>query len=488
MRKSIITTCVTLILISQISIQAASAETLDCLWTDMSLCIDLKEAHSTYISEIKKEHNINESLLRKIDTIFRPIADDEDKIAKINLKIEQVQKRLWNSKKERRISALLDYVIYRLMEYPFYLEQVQYDSPDEIKDEFLNDETYKAPVLIDGDIIAVIETNIGTIKLKLYNTSVPKTALNFIWLWEQGYYKDVIFHRVIKDFMIQWGDPDGLGFGWESLYGENFEDEFDPRLTNIRGTISMANSWPDTNGSQFFINVVDNNFLDNKHPVFGQVVEWMDIVDKISRIKVDTRDRPVVEIKMIDVNIQTYNNGKYVDYDFNLETELNKLEKVLADRDAVRERKLEAKARADKGRIATEQDKVVVHYKGILEDGTIFDSSYERDNPIEVDLSMNQVILGFKQGIIGMKIGDKKSIVLEPTEAYGEYDVTKTQEFPLADLKAQWMTPVEWEYLQSVMWKLKILKVTEDTVTLDVNHPLAGESLNFEIEFIKFVN
>lgn len=163
----------------------------------------------------------------------------------------------------------------------------------------------------------------------------------------------------------------------------------------------------------------------------------MDIVDKISRIKVDTRDRPVVEIKMIDVNIQTYNNGKYVDYDFNLETELNKLEKVLADRDAVRERKLEAKARADKGRIATEQDKVVVHYKGILEDGTIFDSSYERDNPIEVDLSMNQVILGFKQGIIGMKIGDKKSIVLEPTEAYGEYDVTKTQEFPLADLKAQ---------------------------------------------------
>lgn len=347
---------------------------------------------------------------------------------------------------------------------------------------------YEAPAIENGDTIATIKTNNGTIKLKLYKNLAPKTAINFIWLSEQGYYNDVIFHRVIKDFMVQWGDPDGTGSGWESIYGESFEDEFDSSLKNNRGTIAMANSGPATNGSQFFINVVNNNFLDNKHTVFWVVVEGMDIVDKISKMKTDASDRPEKEVKMIDVNIQTYNEGKYTDYEFNLETELSEVEKLSAERNAVIAAEQAEKAEANKDRVATDQDQVLVHYKWTLEDGTTFDSSYERNEPIEVNLVENQVIPGFKQGVIGMKIGDKKTVTLAPVDAYGEYSEENTQEFPLSDLTAQGITPVAGETVPSMMWQLKVITVTEETVILDVNHPLAGQTLIFDLELVNFVN
>ena len=347
---------------------------------------------------------------------------------------------------------------------------------------------YEAPAIENGDIIATITTNNGTIKLKLFKDLVPKTAINFMGLSEQGYYKDVVFHRVIKDFMVQWGDPDGTGSGGQSIYGESFEDEFDSSLQNNRGTISMANSGPATNGSQFFINVVNNNFLDNKHSVFGVVVEGMDTVDKISKLKTDASDRPENEVKMIDVNIQTYNEGKYTDYDFNLETELAEVEKLSADRDAAIAEEQEATAEANKDRVATDADQVLVHYKGTLADGSIFDSSYDRNEPIEVNLAENQVIPGFKNGVIGMKIGDKKTVTLTPADAYGEYSEENTQEFPLSDLTAQGITPVVGGTVPSALWDLKVVALTDVTVTLDVNHPLAGETLTFDLELVNFSN
>lgn len=347
---------------------------------------------------------------------------------------------------------------------------------------------YEAPAIEDNDIIATIKTNNGTIKLKIFKNLVPKTAINFIWLSEQGYYTDVVFHRVIKDFMVQGGDPDGTWSGWESIYGESFEDEFDPSLQNNRGTISMANSGPATNGSQFFINVVNNNFLDNKHSVFGVVVEGMDIVDKISKMKTDASDRPEKEVKMIDVNIQTYNEGKYTDYEFDLEAELSEVEKISAEREAEIAKVQAEKAEANKDRLATDADKVLVHYKGTLEDGSVFDSSYERNEAIEVNLAENQVIPGFKQGVIGMIIGEKKTVTLAPADAYGEYSEENTQEFPLTDLTAQGITPVAGETVPSMMWELKVISVNEETVTLDVNHPLAGQTLIFDLELVNFAD
>ena len=135
--------------------------------------------------------------------------------------------------------------------------------------------------LIENDIVALIKTTNGTITIKLFQDLVPFTVNNFIIHSQDWYYNDVIFHRVIKGFMIQWWDPDGTGMGWTSIYWEKFIDEFHSDLTNIKYSLSMANAWPDTNGSQFFINQADNNFLDNKHSVFWYVIEWTENVEKI---------------------------------------------------------------------------------------------------------------------------------------------------------------------------------------------------------------
>lgn len=177
---------------------------------------------------------------------------------------------------------------------------------------------------------ATIKTNQGGIKLQLFPDQAPKTVKNFVELAKQGYYKGVIFHRVIPDFMIQGGDPTGTGAGGESIYGQAFEDEFSEELFNFKGALSMANAGPNTNGSQFFIVTNENvpadmvgqmkaagypdeviaryqeggtPWLDFHHTVFGQVIEGMDVAQKISQVKRDFRDRPEEDVVIEDVEI-----------------------------------------------------------------------------------------------------------------------------------------------------------------------------------------
>lgn len=145
----------------------------------------------------------------------------------------------------------------------------------------------------DKNSIVILHTNLGNIKVELFNTIMPITAGNFETLLTSGFYNGVIFHRVIKGFMIQGGDPTGTGMGGP---GYTIEDEFTSDNRNDRGTISMANAGPNTGGSQFFINLVSNNFLDTKHPAFGKVIEGMDIVDQIASVETDGSDRPTNEV------------------------------------------------------------------------------------------------------------------------------------------------------------------------------------------------
>jgi peptidylprolyl isomerase len=147
----------------------------------------------------------------------------------------------------------------------------------------------------------MIETNKGNIELEIFEDTMPVTAGNFKKLVEQGFYDGVIFHRVIPNFMIQGGDPDGTGMGGP---GYTIKDEFTKQNRNNRGTIAMANSGPNSGGSQFFINTVNNNFLDLKHPVFGKVVSGMDVVDAINNVKRDRSDRPLQEVIMVKVYIK----------------------------------------------------------------------------------------------------------------------------------------------------------------------------------------
>jgi peptidylprolyl isomerase len=140
-----------------------------------------------------------------------------------------------------------------------------------------------------------LETNMGNITIAL-DPSMPITAGNFETLVKKGYYDGVIFHRIIDGFMLQGGDPTGTGRGGP---GYVIKDEFTNNNRNARGTISMANAGPNTGGSQFFINLVNNNHLDTKHPVFGKVVEGMDVVDKIAKVKTGANDRPVQNVTII---------------------------------------------------------------------------------------------------------------------------------------------------------------------------------------------
>ncbi|MFQ5531202.1 MAG: peptidylprolyl isomerase [Candidatus Nanoarchaeia archaeon] len=147
-----------------------------------------------------------------------------------------------------------------------------------------------------------LETTQGDIIIELYSSKIPTTAGNFEKLVKEGFYDGVIFHRVINDFMIQGGDPEGTGRGGP---GYTIQDEFTKTDLdkNNRGTISMANAGPNTGGSQFFINLVDNNFLDGKHPVFGRVIEGIEVVDKIAKVQTDSSDRPLEEIKIIKAGV-----------------------------------------------------------------------------------------------------------------------------------------------------------------------------------------
>lgn len=186
-----------------------------------------------------------------------------------------------------------------------------------------------------GEVVAVMHTTLGDISIRLFKDKVPRTVENFVTHAKNGYYDGLIFHRVIKDFMIQGGDPTGTGCGGESIYGEKFQDEFHPELHNIRGALSMANAGPNTNGSQFFIveasevpdgmleqmrGMADRGFpentvkayaqvggtpwLDFRHSVFGQVFDGMDVVEKIASVKTNGADRPLEDVKIISIDIQ----------------------------------------------------------------------------------------------------------------------------------------------------------------------------------------
>lgn len=183
----------------------------------------------------------------------------------------------------------------------------------------------------EGEVLVEMNTTLGAIKIKLFQKRVPKTVENFLGHAKSGYYNGIVFHRVITDFMIQGGDPTGTGMGGESIWGGSFEDEFDQELFNLRGALSMANAGPNTNGSQFFIvqmqhtpsnmlgqmeqagypkeiieeyaKVGGTPWLDNKHSVFGHVVEGLDVVDKIANVEKDMRDKPLEDVKIESITI-----------------------------------------------------------------------------------------------------------------------------------------------------------------------------------------
>ncbi|WNF35170.1 peptidylprolyl isomerase [Bacillaceae bacterium IKA-2] len=168
-----------------------------------------------------------------------------------------------------------------------------------------SDSMQSSEEVLPEERVVKMTTNKGDITIKLFPQYAPLAVENFITHSETGYYEGVIFHRVIEDFMIQGGDPDGTGMGGESTYGGSFEDEFSPSLSHLRGALSMANRGPNTNGSQFFIIDAEAGtpHLDGVHTVFGHVIEGMDVVDAIAEVEVGPGDRPIDEIVIESIEI-----------------------------------------------------------------------------------------------------------------------------------------------------------------------------------------
>ncbi len=323
----------------------------------------------------------------------------------------------------------------------------------------------KYPDLEDG-VYAEFITNKGTFVAKLYHEATPLTVSNFVDLAEgkntmvdssyqgKAYFDSLTFHRVIKDFMIQGGDPSGTGTGSP---GYKFPDEIVDTLTHSKkGMLSMANSGPATNGSQFFITLKETPHLDGRHSVFGEVVMGMEIVDAIGQVETDQSDKPVDPVVMEEVNIIKKGDVSLVSF----EEEMNKIEKErLAKEEALKGVKeetvayfAELKEEADEmpsglqmvytekgdGEQPKQGQSVLVDYEGYLTDGTLFDSSklevvekYDMVDPrrkeanqyapLPTDYSPDAgLIAGFKEGMLNMKVGDEAVLYIPSHLGYGE--------------------------------------------------------------------
>jgi FKBP-type peptidyl-prolyl cis-trans isomerase len=286
---------------------------------------------------------------------------------------------------------------------------------------------------MENGLYAKINTTKGEILLQLEFEKTPGTVGNFVALAKgelensakpQGtpYYNGLKFHRVIPDFMIQGGCPLGTGTGDP---GYKFEDEFHPDLKHDKpGVISMANSGPNTNGSQFFITHIETSWLDGKHTVFGHVIKGQDVVDAIAQGD---------EINNIEIIAVGEAAGKF--------NAIEAFRVFEGDREKrIAEAKKQAEAALDEvaagfqridsglryqiiqkgnGKQAEKGKGVSVHYKGMLTDGTVFDSSYQRKQPIDFTLGVGQVIRGWDEGIQLLKVGDKARFVIPSDLAYG---------------------------------------------------------------------
>ncbi|MCX7549125.1 peptidylprolyl isomerase [Xanthomarina sp. F1114] len=284
----------------------------------------------------------------------------------------------------------------------------------------------------DG-LYAKFNTNKGEILVALEFKKTPGTVGNFVALAEgnmensikpQGkpYYDGLKFHRVIPDFMIQGGCPQGSGTGNP---GYKFDDEFHPDLKHdAPGILSMANAGPGTNGSQFFITHVETPWLDNNHTVFGKVIEGQDVVDAIAQgDEIET-----LEIVRVGADAEAFHaieafrtfegarEKRITEEREAKRAELDKLAEGFEETNSGLRYQILQKGtgtKAEKGKT------VAVHYKGQLADGTVFDSSYKRKQPLEFPVGVGQVISGWDEGIQLLQVGDKARLVIPSDLAYG---------------------------------------------------------------------
>ena len=284
----------------------------------------------------------------------------------------------------------------------------------------------------DG-LYAKFNTSKGEILVNLEFEKTPGTVGNFVALAEgnlensakpQGtpYYDGLNFHRVIPDFMIQGGCPQGTGTGNP---GYKFDDEIHPDLKHdAPGKLSMANAGPGTNGSQFFITHVETPWLDGKHTVFGSVVEGQDVVDavaqgdKIESIEIIREGEAAKNFNAVEA-FRTFEGAREKRLAEEKEAAKAELDKLAAGFEETASGLRYQIIQKGNGKKAVKGNMVSVHYKGQLADGTVFDSSYKRNSPIDFQVGVGQVIPGWDEGICLLNVGDKARLVIPSNLGYG---------------------------------------------------------------------
>lgn len=286
---------------------------------------------------------------------------------------------------------------------------------------------------MNNGIYAKFTTSKGDILVKLEHEKTPGTVGNFVALTEgnlensakkQGepYYNGLKFHRVIPDFMIQGGCPLGTGTGNP---GYKFDDEFHAELKHDEpGKLAMANSGPATNGSQFYITHVPTPWLDGKHTVFGSVVEGQDVVDAVSqgdemKVEIIRQGDEAKNWNAVEA-FRTFEGAREKREAEAKAKQKEMLDKVAAGYDETNSGLRYKILQKGDGKKATKGAKVSVHYKGQLLDGTVFDSSYKRKQPLDFNVGVGQVISGWDEGIQLLQVGDKARLVIPSNLAYGE--------------------------------------------------------------------
>ena len=304
--------------------------------------------------------------------------------------------------------------------------------------------------LKDG-LYAQMETSKGNMTIELFEHEAPLTVANFVGLAEgtkenkakplgTPYYDGIVFHRVIKDFMIQGGDPDGKGTGGP---GYDFADEFfSDKKHDKKGILSMANAGPATNGSQFFITEVPTPWLDGKHTIFGQVIDGMDVIDTIANVKKGPQDRPMEDIKINHVYIikkgdqyKNYNGGEAFakaekEHVAKL-AEIKAKEQAVKDKEIQRQKDLTTKAEKTEtglmyvieqegaGAVPAKGEEVKVHYTLRLADGEKLDSSHDRNQPLSAIVGQTQLIKGWMEALTLFKKGSKVFLIIPSELGYG---------------------------------------------------------------------
>lgn len=324
----------------------------------------------------------------------------------------------------------------------------------------------------EDQLIALIATDKGDIWIQLYPNETPLTVTNFVNLADRGYYDGIKFHRVINDFMIQGGDPTGSGRGGP---GYRFDDEFSPVLRHDGpGVLSMANAGPGTNGSQFFITHKATPHLDDRHSVFGRVLEGQDVVNSIEQddamttvvifgdtetLFEENKSKRSQWNEILDQNYPAASSGLAAERREDSQAKAEEMQAEAAERyAALREKKQKAEAEAAARKEATEKafedfisskkeelgqepvrtdsglvyfelkegdgkqpnptDRVTVHYTGTFLDGKKFDSSRDKGTP--ATFGLNRVIKGWTEGVGSMKVGGRRLLVVPSELAYGE--------------------------------------------------------------------